>query len=45
MKVILTHLLICVGLVAQAQSKMPAILPLRKQAEVIDQLFEISAGQ
>ncbi len=40
MKVILTHLLICVGLVAQAQSKIPAILPLRKQAEVIDRLFE-----
>ena len=40
MKLILTYLLICSGLIAQAQSKIPAILPLRKQAEVIDRLFE-----
>jgi Xaa-Pro aminopeptidase len=40
MRLILTYLLICSGLIAQAQSKIPAILPLRKQAEVIDRLFE-----
>ena len=40
MKIIITNLLICAGLIAQAQSKIPAILPLRKQAEVIDRLFE-----
>ena len=40
MKIGLTYLLICTGLIAQAQSKIPAVLPLRKQAEVIDRLFE-----
>jgi len=40
MRLILTNLLILSGLIAQAQSKIPAILPLRKQAEVIDRLFE-----
>lgn len=40
MKIVLTQILICAGLLAQAQSKIPAILPLRKQAEVIDRLFE-----
>jgi len=40
MKLILTTFLIGIGLIAQAQSKIPAILPLRKQAEVIDRLFE-----
>ena len=40
MKIGLTYLLIFTGLIAQAQSKIPAILPLRKQAEVIDRLFE-----
>ena len=40
MKIGLTYLLICTGLIAQAQSKIPTVLPLRKQAEVIDRLFE-----
>ena len=40
MKITLTISLIFVGLLVQAQSKIPAILPLRKQAEVIDRLFE-----
>jgi Xaa-Pro aminopeptidase len=39
MKTLLTTILICAGLNAQAQSKIPAILPQRKQAEVVDRLF------
>jgi peptidase M24-like protein len=40
MKLILTLLVICTGFTAQAQNKIPLILPLRTQAEVIDRLFE-----
>ena len=40
MKTILTLILICSGLIAQAQSKIPAILPMRERAKVIDRLFE-----
>ncbi len=40
MKIVLTYLLILANSLAYSQSKIPAILPLRQQAEVIDRLFE-----
>ncbi len=40
MKKLLSFLLIMAGLTAQSQNKIPVILPLRIQAEVIDRLFE-----
>jgi Xaa-Pro aminopeptidase len=40
MKLYLSLLLLGIAYLASAQSKIPAILPLRKQAQVIDRLFE-----
>lgn len=39
-KTVLAILLAAISVVATAQSKIPAILPLQKRAQVIDQLFE-----
>ncbi len=40
MKKLLPILLIIAGFTSQSQNKIPAILPLRTQAEVVDKLFE-----